>query len=193
MRISLLIAAPLLLAATGCVLRYAYSDSDAARYVMMREIARPQQRPVVVHFRTEGESERDRARIEQAAAMIFFGSGKFRMATAADRPVFDIRLSVRSYRKTYTIAAILGAFNLYVWPVGARDRICEVFAEIRGPDGKLIETCFAQSCATATLWLGHLFRLKWPWDPGTSDFVYRDALKAITVKISRAVTSRMKK
>ncbi len=193
MRITPLIAAPLLLMATGCVLRHAYSDSDAARYVMMREIARPQQQPVVVHFRTEDESEDDQARIEQAAAMILFGSGKFRMPTAGDRPAFTIRLSVRSRRETHTTAAVLGAFSLYIWPVGARDRICEAFAELRGPDDELIETCYAQSCATATLWLGNLFRLKWPWDPGTADFVYHDALKAVTVKINRAVTSRVKR
>jgi len=147
----------------------------------------------VVHFRTESESEDDRSRIEQAAAMILFGSGKFRMPTAGDRPAFNIRLSVRSRRETHTTAAVLGAFSLYIWPVGARDRICEAFAEIRGPDDELIETCYAHSCATATLWLGNLFRLKWPWDPGTADFIYHDALKAITVKINRAVTPRVKR
>ncbi len=176
----------------GCVLHHVESDPDAALFAQAWETPRLAQHAVVLNFRVAG-SPSDSGAARQEALSILLDSGKFqKLATPQDKPEYTIEIDVVHRHKPRTISLVLGALVLYLLPVDAGEDLVEVFADIRKPSGELVSHFYAQGRGTTTVWIGNLL---WPSGQTNAETVIairRETLKAVTVKMCRALMPKGK-
>ncbi len=172
----------------GCALAPVEMDTEAAHYATAWELPRPEQLPVLLYFKLEGK-EGNADELAKTAAAILLGSGKFRIATPEDEPAYRIELAMRTRRMTDHTPAVLAAFVLYIVPAPVEEVVWEVFADVRrtSPPHEVVAHCYAQGRAERTVWIGNLFSGACFRNAGVMDAIRRDALKAATVRMCRAL------
>ena len=191
MRRYVFIVALLAAAVPGCALHHVSSDSDAARFATAWETPRLVQQIIELDFRTRGDCDIDRLFDDATNALL--DSGKFRPARKGEGPTVRIEMMVRIRRETHVFKTVCNALILYAWPIDAQDYVCEVFATVRKPSGELIGRAYAQGRGRRELWLGYALWPRWLWNGERADVIHRDALRAATVKLCRALIPETKK
>jgi len=179
-----------LAAACGCALHHV-PEPDAERYADAWETPRLDQQPVLLEFAVEGDVPYERLRADAVGALV--NSGKFRPATTRDEPAYKIEVTFKATRKTSTFKGVLAALLLGLVPMDTGEVLYESFGVIREPNGRLVKRCYAQSRGTFEMWIGHVV-----WPPRLSadeadGAIQRDALKAVAVRLCRALMPRTKK
>jgi hypothetical protein len=177
------------LLAPGCVLHHTQSDEDAARFDRVWETPRLKQQVVALKFETELPSRsikyHDHLLLETVDVLL--DSGKFRLAAKGEAPTVQAKITVQVRHDTRWLKTILNGLILYAIPIDSRERVVEVFVVLSTPDGKLIDRQYTQGRGVYEMWLGYVLWPAWIWNDDTEDVTFRDAMKAATVKICRAL------
>lgn len=190
MRRYLFITALLAAAVPGCALRHVSSDSDAARFATAWETPRLKQQIVTLDLTTQGDCDIDEVFDDATDALL--DSGKFRPARKGEEPTVRLEIRVHVRRETHVVKTVCNALILYAWPIDAQDYVCEVFAVARKPSGEVIGRGYVQGRGRAELWLGYALWPRWLWNGKQADVIRRDALRAATVKLCRALMPEAK-
>jgi hypothetical protein len=180
--------------APGCVLHHLASDEAALRFARVWETPRLERQTLAVDFVTElpEADERLHDRLGAETLRTLTDSGKFEIAGPNAPPTVRAEITVQVREQTHWVRSVAGGLLLYLIPVRACDHVVEVFVVLRTPDGALIGRQYTQGRGTCTLWLGYALWPAWLGNEATAMVLFRDAMKAATVKMCRALMPEVK-
>lgn len=178
--------------AGGCGLQPTRFDPAARQFSDLRDMPAADPRAVRFEVTAAGECERDR--ITEQAGNILGESGRFQPASAGDKTALTVELNMEAARSSRCrIKTQCTACNLsmrYLLPVHGEKYECVATANVKTPDGKTIAHCEARGRGKWAIWFWDTLPHTWFGIPSAKDKIHRKTLKALTVKVHRALAAR---